>query len=157
MLVRSKMSLGFVFALALSAAACGVATSNVSPTPEPSTSEPAASLSPDYAAALVSLDSAASALYADCVSEETDYDCGFTVDLIDTTLEVAKYITFIGANALLGSYVAVCTYDVDGADFVYRSGIKMSNFPPPLDDAEEDLVDGVDSDDMRQCPGATTP
>jgi len=146
-----------VLVLALSAAACGGGTSNVSPTPEPLTSEPAASPSPDYAAALASLDEAAQALYADCVSEETDYECGFTVDLVDTTLEVAKYITFIGANALLGSYVVVCSYDVDGADFVYRSGTKMSNFPPPVDDAEEDLVDGVDSVGLSQCPGAVTP
>lgn len=156
MFMRLKLLVGLVLALALSAAACGGSTSNVSPTPEPSTSEPAASSTPDSAAALASLQAAASALYADCVSEETDYKCSFTVELQGTTIGIAKNTTFVGANAFLGSYVVICFYDIDGSNYVYRSGTKTST-NPTLGVTEEVLSDGVDSVDIRHCPGAVTP
>lgn len=156
MFVRSKSFVGLVLVLALSAAACGGSTSNVSPTPEPSTSEPAASPTPDSAAALASLQAAASALYADCVSEVLDYECGFKVELLGTSIGIAKNTTFIGANAFLGSYVVICFYDIDGPNYVYRSGTKTST-NPTLGVTEEALSDGVDSVDLRHCPGAVTP
>ena len=156
MFVNSKLLFGFVLMFVLSAAACGGATSNVSPTPEPSTSDPAASPSPDSAAALASLQSAASALYADCVSEVLDYECSFKVELLGTSIGIAKNTTFIGANAFLGSYVVICFYDIDGPDYVYRSGTKTST-NPTLGVTEEALSDGVDSVDLRHCPGAVTP
>ena len=156
MFVRSKLFVGFVLVLALSAAACGGSTSNVSPTPEPSTSEPAASPTPDSAAALASLQAAASALYADCVSEVLDYECSFKVELLGASIGIAKNTTFIGANAFLGSYVVICFYDIDGPDYVYRSGT-ITNTNPTLGVTEEALSDGVDSVDLRHCPGAVTP
>jgi hypothetical protein len=156
MFVRSKLFVGFVLVLALSAAACGGSTSNVSPTPEPSTSEPAASPTPDSAAALASLQSAANALYADCVSEVLDYECSFKVELLGTSIGIAKNTTFIGANAFLGSYVVICFYDIDGPNYVYRSGT-ITNTNPTLGVTEEALSDGVDSVDLRHCPGAVTP
>lgn len=156
MFVRSKLFVGFVLVLALSAAACGGSTSNVSPTPEPSTSEPAASPTPDGAAALASLQAAASALYADCVSEVLDYECSFKVELLGTSIGIAKNTTFIGANAFLGSYVVICFYDIDGPNYVYRSGT-ITNTNPTLGVTEEALSDGVDSVDLRHCPGAVTP
>jgi len=156
MFVSSKLFVGFVLVLALSAAACGGATSNVSPTPEPSTSEPAASPTPDSAAALASLQAVASAFYADCVSEDTEYDCAYTVDIVGTTLGIVKSITFLGANAFLGSHVVVCFYDIDGANYAYRSGT-ITNTNPTLGVTEEALSDGVDSVDFRHCPGAVTP
>ena len=156
MFVRSKLFVGFVLVLALSAAACGGSTSNVSPTPEPTTSEPAASPTPDSAAALASLQAAASALYADCVSEVLDYECSFKVELLGTSIGIAKNTTFIGANAFLGSYVVICFYDIDGPDYVYRSGT-ITNTNPTLGVTEEALSDGVDSVDLRHCPGAVTP
>ena len=154
--MRPKLLVGFVLALALSASACGGSTSNVSPTPEPSTSEPAASPSPDSAAALASLQAAAEVLYADCVSEVLDYECSFKVELLGTTIGIAKNTTFIGANAFLGSYVVICFYDIDGPNYVYRSGTKTST-NPTLGVTEEALSDGVDSVDLRHCPGAVTP
>jgi hypothetical protein len=156
MFVSSKLFVGFVLVLALSAAACGGATSNVSPTPEPSASEPAASPAPDGAAALASLQSVASALYADCVSEVLDYECSFKVELLGTSIGIAKNTTFIGANAFLGSYVVICFYDIDGPNYVYRSGT-ITNTNPTLGVTEEALSDGVDSVDLRHCPGAVTP
>ena len=156
MFVRSKLFVGFVLVLALSAAACGGSTSNVSPTPEPSTSEPAASPTPDSAAALASLQAAAEVLYADCVSEVLDYECSFKVELLGTSIGIAKNTTFIGANAFLGSYVVICFYDIDGPDYVYRSGT-ITNTNPTLGVTEEALSDGVDSVDLRHCPGAVTP
>ena len=156
MFVKSKLLFGFALMLVLSAAACGGATSNVSPTPEPSTSEPAASPSPVSAAALASLQAAASALYAECVSEVTDYECSFTVDLVGTTLGIAKNTTFIGANAFLGSYVVICFYDIDGASYAYRSGTQTTT-SPTLGVTEYALTDGVNSVGLRQCPGATAP
>ena len=156
MFVRSKLFVGFVLVLAISAAACGGSTSNVSPTSEPSTSEPAASPTPDSAAALASLQAAASALYADCVSEVLDYECSFKVELLGTSIGISKNTTFIGANAFLGSYVVICFYDIDGPNYVYRSGTKTST-NPTLGVTEEGLSDGVDSVDLRHCPGAVTP
>jgi hypothetical protein len=156
LLKRLKLVVGFVLALVLLVAACGGENSNVSPTPEPSSSEPAASTSADSAAALASLQAAASALYADCVSEQIEYECNFTVDLVGTTLGIAKNTTFLGANAFLGSYVVVCFYDVEGTNYVYRSGTKTST-NPTLGVTEEALSDGVDSVDFRHCPGAVTP
>ena len=156
MFVRSKLFVGFVLVLALSAAACGGSTSNVSPTPEPTTSEPAASPTPDSAAALASLQAAAEVLYADCVSEVLDYECSFKVELLGTSIGIAKNTTFIGANAFLGSYVVICFYDIDGPDYVYRSGT-ITNTNPTLGVTEEALSDGVDSVDLRHCPGAVTP
>ena len=156
MFVRSKLFVGFVLVLALSAAACGGSTSNVSPTPEPSTSEPAASPTPDSAAALASLQAAAEVLYADCVSEVLDYECSFKVELLGASIGIAKNTTFIGANAFLGSYVVICFYDIDGPNYVYRSGT-ITNTNPTLGVTEEALSDGVDSVDLRHCPGAVTP
>lgn len=163
MFVRSKLLVGFVLVLALSAAACGGSTSNVSPTPEPSTSEPAASPTPDGAAALASLQAAAEALYADCVSEVVDYECSFTVELLGTSIGLAKNIKFLGANAFLGSSAVICFYDIDGADYVYRTGTVTNTNPalgeisPTLGVSEETLIDGVDSVGFQQCPGAVTP
>ena len=154
--MRPKLLVGFVLALALSASACGGSTSNVSPTPEPSTSEPAASPTPDSAAALASLQAAAEVLYADCVSEVLDYECSFKVELLGTSIGIAKNTTFIGANAFLGSYVVICFYDIDGPNYVYRSGT-MTSTNPTLGVTEQALSDGVDSVDLRHCPGAVTP
>lgn len=156
MFVRSKLLVGFVLVLALSAAACGGSTSNVSPTPEPSTSEPAASPTPDSAAALASLQAAADALYADCVSEVVDYECTFKIELLSTSIGLSKNIKFLGANAFLGSYVVICFYDIDGPNYVYRSGTKTST-NPTLGVTEEALSDGIDSVDLRHCPGAVAP
>ena len=156
MFVSSKLFVGFVLVLVLSAAACGGATINVSPTPEPSTSEPAASPTPDGAAALASLQATAGVLYADCVSEVLDYECSFTVELLGTSIGLAKNIKFLGDNAFLGSYVVICFYDIDGPNYVYRSGTKTST-SPSLGVTEEALSDGVDSVDYRHCPGAATP
>ena len=154
--MRSRLLFGFVLVFALSAAACGGATSNVSLTPEPSTSEPIASPSPDGAAALASLQAAAEVLYADCASEDLDYECSFKVELLGTTIGLAKNIKFLGANSFLGSDVVICFYDIDGPNFVYRSGTKTST-NPTLGVSEQALDDGVDSVDFRQCPGAVTP
>ncbi len=156
MFVKSKLLFGFVLMLVLSAAACGGATSNVSPTPEPSTSEPAASPSPDSAAALASLQAAADVLYADCVSEVVDYECTFKIELLSTSIGLSKNIKFLGANAFLGSYVVICFYDIDGPNYVYRSGTKTST-NPTLGVTEEALSDGIDSVDLRHCPGAVAP
>jgi hypothetical protein len=156
MFVRSKLLVGFVLVLALSAAACGGSTSNVSPTPEPSTSEPAASPTPDSAAALASLQAAADVLYADCVSEVVDYECTFKIELLSTSIGLSKDIKFLGANAFLGSYVVICFYDIDGPNYVYRSGTKTST-NPTLGVTEEALSDGIDSVDLRHCPGALAP
>jgi len=156
MFVKSKLLFGFVLMLVLSAAACGGATSNVSPTPEPSTSEPAASPSPDSAAALASLQAAADVLYADCVSEVVDYECTFKIELLSTSIGLSKNIKFLGANAFLGSYVVICFYDIDGPNYVYRSGTKTSTNPTP-GVTEEALSDGIDSVDLRHCPGAVAP
>lgn len=153
---RPKVFRGFVLALALSVSACGGSTSNVSPTPKPSTSEPAASPTPDSAAALVSLQAAAEALYADCVSEVVDYECNFKVELLSSSIGLSKNVTFLGANAFLGSYVVICFYDIDGPNYVYRSGTKTST-NPTLGVSEEALSDGIDSVDLRHCPGAVTP
>ena len=156
MFVRSKLFVGFVLVLALSAAACGGSTSNVSPTPEPSASEIAASPTPNGVAALASLQKAAETLYAECVSEVLDYKCSFKVELLSTSIGLSKNIQFLGANAFLGSYAVICFYDIDGAEFVYRSGTKTTT-NPTLGVSEEALSDGVDSVDVRQCPGAVTP
>jgi hypothetical protein len=156
MFVSSKLFVGFVLVLALSAAACGGSTSNVSPTPEPSTSEPAASPTPDSAAALASLQAAADVLYADCVSEVVDYECTFKIELLSTSIGLSKNIKFLGANAFLGSYVVICFYDIDGPNYVYRSGTKTST-NPTLGVTEEALSDGIDSVDLRHCPGALAP
>jgi hypothetical protein len=156
MFVKSKLLVGFVLVLALSAAACGGSTSNVSPTPEPSTSEPAASPTPDSAAALASLQAAADVLYADCVSEVVDYECTFKIELLSTSIGLSKNIKFLGANAFLGSYVVICFYDIDGPNYVYRSGTKTST-NPTLGVTEEALSDGIDSVDLRHCPGAVAP
>ena len=55
MFMLSKWFFGFLLAVSLASAACGGATSNVSPTPEPSVSEQAVSPTTDGAAALASL------------------------------------------------------------------------------------------------------
>jgi hypothetical protein len=156
MLVRSRLLVGFFLLLAVSVAACGGSTSNVSPTPKPSTSEPAASATPDSAAALASLQAVAEALYADCVSEVEDYECNFKVELLGTSIGLSKNIKFLGTNAFLGSYVVICFYDIDGPNYVYRSGTKTST-NPTLGVTEEALSDGIDSVDLRHCPGAVTP
>lgn len=156
MFTKLKLSFGPVFVLALLVVACGGATPNVSPTPEPSASELAASPTPNGLAALAALQTAAEILYAECVSEVLDYKCSFKVELLSTSIGLAKNIQFLGANAFLGSYAVICFYDIDGAEFVYRSGTKTTT-NPTLGVSEEALSDGVDSVDVRQCPGAVTP
>lgn len=142
--------------MSLASAACGGATSNVSPTPEPSASEQAVSPTTDGAAALASLQAAAEALYADCVSEVLDYECSFKVELLSSSIGLAKNIKFLGANAFLGSYAVICFYDIHGPNYAYRSGTKTST-NPTLGVSEEALSDGVDAVDVRQCPGAVAP
>jgi len=142
--------------VSLASAACGGATSNVSPTPEPSASEQAVSPTTDGAAALASLQAAAEALYADCVSEVLDYECSFKVELLSSSIGLAKNIKFLGANAFLGSYAVICFYDIHGPNYAYRSGTKTST-NPTLGVSEEALSDGVDAVDVRQCPGAVAP
>jgi hypothetical protein len=110
----------------------------------------------DGAAALASLQAAAEALYADCVSEVLDYECSFKVELLSSSIGLAKNIKFLGANAFLGSYAVICFYDIHGPNYAYRSGTKTST-NPTLGVSEEALSDGVDAVDVRQCPGAVAP
>lgn len=117
--------------------------------------EPSISPSPDSASALTSLQSAATALYEDCF-DKAAYRCSYTVEIVGTELGVAKNLKFLGDNAFLGRNTVICFYDIDGSNYVYRTGTR-TNSSPTLGVYVDTLIDGVDLSGHRECPGAATP